>query len=530
MIKIEELICGTDMLSIIFRDTLMKIGQLSTDHIFSTSDIASLKGDIIPKIINPLTQFTDCRIRIKDFNKLNFNIVFLLKEASLRGIERVVEKQQVRDVGKLSFDRKTLLKYSMEIDKNNYEKIQAFVSVNRKLNTDTILNMVESGAAKLKPFSVYRIERTLLELLASYYPNWKGYFKDFLDKAFDSIALEEAKNRERIEKIAGIIESGKYYLSETKGIPRLVDLRNKIIFDLKNAGDNSLSKEDVDKFLLDKANFQIYQAVVRKAESVYYGNFEGESYKIELGQGDSLMITENTEQIRGFTEKKLSFFREKLKPMIYGDVKVEVKSRYDDYAKVYAFYKRRKNEVIDKVIETGEVNELRIVSEILEFEKNDPVYKMYKEPLTVLIKTLESQKVNEMLLKFFKKHSKGGSLISRIFGMFFSSLKESEFQDILNAEKAKAAAVTNQLIGTDSKGGVKNSETPVQSALKILKSSGQINNARLIINSQADDSTKVREILRICRDIGNTNKAHIERTDKNKRDFLNELTKFLRNN
>ena len=85
MLKIEDLLLGTDMLSVVFRDTLLKIGQLSTDYIFSTSDVASLRVDIIPKIIIPIIQFTDVKIRIKDFNRLSFNVVFLLKDSSLRG-------------------------------------------------------------------------------------------------------------------------------------------------------------------------------------------------------------------------------------------------------------------------------------------------------------------------------------------------------------------------------------------------------------------------------------------------------------
>lgn len=529
MLKIEELVNGNDMLSIIFRDSLLKIGQLSTDHIFSTPDIASFKADIVPKIINPLTQFTDCKIRIKDFNRLSINIIFLIKEASLRGLQRVVEKREAGDVKSISFDRNTILKYNQEIDNSNYDIIFKFLSSNRNLNTETVMKMVESGLTKIKPFVNYRIELTMMELLHAYYPTWNPYLRAMIDKAYQFINEEEEKNREKLEVVAQIIENNKYYISNGNEMPKLVELRNKIIFDMKNSYNDMIPKEDIDKFLLDKNNFTIFQVSLIKSEPMYYGNFEGESYKIVVESDSKLLITENTEPLRGFSEKKLAFFREKIKPIVIGEVKIELKARYENYNLVYAFYRRKRNDIFDSIIESGKIQQLKILTNLLELDKADPSYKMYKEPVDKLIKALESAKVNELLLSYFKAHSKGSSFISKLFNLFFSSFRESEFVDTLNADKARASAVTKQLIGTDGR-SVKPNETPVQSALNILKRSGELEKARLVLKSGVDDSQKVREILRICKDIGNTNKAHIEKTEKSKADFLVELKHFLEKN
>ena len=80
MLKLEDLFFGSDLVANVFKKSLLKIGQFSTDYIFSINDLNALHGEIFQKLIDPLMQFCDCKIRIKDFNKLTFIYIFILKD------------------------------------------------------------------------------------------------------------------------------------------------------------------------------------------------------------------------------------------------------------------------------------------------------------------------------------------------------------------------------------------------------------------------------------------------------------------
>ena len=130
--------------------------------------------------------------------------------------------------------------------------------------------------------------------------------------------------------------------------------------------------------------------------------------------------------------------------------------------------------------------------------------------------------LNELLLKSFKQHSQGSSFISKIFGLFFSSFKESEFVAMLNADKQRANSLTKQVLGVDTSRPRKPVETPVQSALKILKRSGQLQKASEILYSRSDEGLKVKEILRMYWILGLLIKR-ISKNDKAIHEFLQEL-------
>ena len=140
MLKLEDLFYGSDLVANVFKKSLLKIGQFSTDYIFSINDLNALHGEIFQKLIDPLMQFCDCKIRIKDFNKLTFNYIFILKDASLRGCMRFLEARRKREeeealqtnsqvlpVSEIGVTRATLEKYSEEIDRDNYTKVLEFV-------------------------------------------------------------------------------------------------------------------------------------------------------------------------------------------------------------------------------------------------------------------------------------------------------------------------------------------------------------------------------------------------------------------
>ncbi|MEE1290012.1 MAG: hypothetical protein UHW86_03150, partial [Spirochaetota bacterium] len=97
MLKLEDLFYGSDLVANIFKKSLLKIGQYSTDYIFSINELSSLHTEVFQRLIDPLMQFSDCKIRIKDFNKLSFNYIFLLKDASLRGCMRFLEARKRRE-------------------------------------------------------------------------------------------------------------------------------------------------------------------------------------------------------------------------------------------------------------------------------------------------------------------------------------------------------------------------------------------------------------------------------------------------
>ena len=161
MLKLEDLFYGSDLVANVFKKSLLKIGQFSTDYIFSVSDLNALHGEVFQRLIDPLMQFSDCKIRIKDFNKLSFNYIFLLKEASLRGCMRFLDARRKREeaddnneslphmeMPEIGITRATLEKYVEEIDRDNYVKVLEFVKRNAKLDSATIMKMVDAGVSR----------------------------------------------------------------------------------------------------------------------------------------------------------------------------------------------------------------------------------------------------------------------------------------------------------------------------------------------------------------------------------------------
>ena len=355
MLKLEDLFYGSDLVANVFKKSLLKIGQFSTDYIFSVSDLNALHGEVFQRLIDPLMQFSDCKIRIKDFNKLSFNYIFLLKEASLRGCMRFLDARRKREeaddnneslphmeMPEIGITRATLEKYVEEIDRDNYVKVLEFVKRNAKLDSATIMKMVDAGVTKQHPFIHNKINILTSEMLNRYVPNWHPYLQKLIDKAFEEVASEkEARERKR-EELGLILETGKGYM-KGKAIPKLMELRQRLLLDLSAAGKAEVAKEDVDKFLLNKNEFQIFQVTKKAVDKKFYGTFEGEAYHIDISDFPNIKITENSEDVFTLNEKKINFLRSKLKTMISPDITVEVKSKYENYNNVYVLYKKKES-------------------------------------------------------------------------------------------------------------------------------------------------------------------------------------------
>lgn len=533
MLKLEDLFYGSDLVAHVFRNSLLKIGQFSTDYIFSVNDLSSLHGEIFQRVIDPLMQFCDCKIRIKDFNKLNFNYIFLLKDASLRGCMRFVETRKKKeeenenlphlDVSEISITRATLEKYAEEIDRDNYAKVLEFIKKNAKLYSVTIMKMIDAGTAKLHPFAHNKINISANEMLTRYVQNWRAYLQGLVDKAFGEIAGEKEMREKKREELGLVLETGKGYI-KGKSIPKLMELRQRLLLDLSAAGKNEITKEDVDKFLLNKNEFQIFQVTKTAVDKKFYGTFEGEAYHIDISDLQNVKITENSESSFSMNEKKINFLRGKIKNMISPEFSAEVKTKYENYNNVYVLYKKKRTEIFDTIIEQRDLDGLKLILAILDIDIKDPLVKTYYGPVEKLKNSMEQVKVDELLLGFVKTQKENVGFFAKLFGMLFSSSKENELKNSVLKEKTKIAAVTRSLTSvnfSDSAGH----QTPVQSAIGILKASQHDDEIRSILRMGVDNSEKVARIFRLSQDIGNTNKAYIGKSERTKAEFLEELSK-----
>lgn len=537
MLKLEDLFYGSDLVANVFKKSLLKIGQFSTDYIFSVSDLNALHGEVFQRLIDPLMQFSDCKIRIKDFNKLSFNYIFLLKEASLRGCMRFLDARRKREesdgnneslphieMPEIGITRATLEKYVEEIDRDNYVKVLEFVKRNAKLDSATIMKMVDAGVTKQHPFIHNKINILTSEMLNRYVPNWHPYLQKLIDKAFEEVASEkEARERKR-EELGLILETGKSYM-KGKAIPKLMELRQRLLLDLSAAGKAEVAKEDVDKFLLNKNEFQIFQVTKKAVDKKFYGTFEGEAYHIDISDLPNIKITENSEDVFTLNEKKINFLRSKLKTMISPEITVEMKSKYENYNNVYVLYKKKRTEIFDTIIEQRDPEGLKLILAILDLDIKDPLVKTYYAPVEKLQSSIEQVKIDEMLLDFVQSQKDNVGFFAKLFGMFFSSSKENDLKNSVLKEKTKIAAVTKSLTSVSFSDSLANHQTPVQSAIGILKAANHDNDIRDILRMSIDNSEKVARILKLSQDIGNTNKAYIGKSEKTKAEFLEELSK-----
>lgn len=537
MLKLEDLFYGSDLVANVFKKSLLKIGQFSTDYIFSVSDLNALHGEVFQRLIDPLMQFSDCKIRIKDFNKLSFNYIFLLKEASLRGCMRFLDARRKREesddnneslphmeMPEIGITRATLEKYVEEIDRDNYVKVLEFVKRNAKLDSATIMKMVDAGVTKQHPFIHNKINILTSEMLNRYVPNWHPYLQKLIDKAFEEVASEkEARERKR-EELGLILETGKSYM-KGKAIPKLMELRQRLLLDLSAAGKAEVAKEDVDKFLLNKNEFQIFQVTKKAVDKKFYGTFEGEAYHIDISDFPNIKITENSEDVFTLNEKKINFLRSKLKTMISPEISVEMKSKYENYNNVYVLYKKKRTEIFDTIIEQRDPEGLKLILAILDLDIKDPLVKTYYAPVEKLQSSIEQVKIDEMLLDFVQSQKDNVGFFAKLFGMFFSSSKENDLKNSVLKEKTKIAAVTKSLTSVSFSDSLANHQTPVQSAIGILKAANHDDDIRDILRMSIDNSEKVARILKLSQDIGNTNKAYIGKSEKTKAEFLEELSK-----
>ena len=537
MLKLEDLFYGSDLVANVFKKSLLKIGQFSTDYIFSVSDLNALHGEVFQRLIDPLMQFSDCKIRIKDFNKLSFNYIFLLKEASLRGCMRFLDARRKREeaddnneslphmeMPEIGITRATLEKYVEEIDRDNYVKVLEFVKRNAKLDSATIMKMVDAGVTKQHPFIHNKINILTSEMLNRYVPNWHPYLQKLIDKAFEEVASEkEARERKR-EELGLILETGKSYM-KSKAIPKLMELRQRLLLDLSAAGKAEVAKEDVDKFLLNKNEFQIFQVTKKAVDKKFYGTFEGEAYHIDISDFPNIKITENSEDVFTLNEKKINFLRSKLKTMISPEISVEMKSKYENYNNVYVLYKKKRTEIFDTIIEQRDPEGLKLILAILDLDIKDPLVKTYYAPVEKLQSSIEQVKIDEMLLDFVQSQKDNVGFFAKLFGMFFSSSKENDLKNSVLKEKTKIAAVTKSLTSVSFSDSLANHQTPVQSAIGILKAANHDDDIRDILRMSIDNSEKVARILKLSQDIGNTNKAYIGKSEKTKAEFLEELSK-----
>jgi hypothetical protein len=537
MLKLEDLFYGSDLVANIFKKSLLKIGQYSTDYIFSINELSSLHTEVFQRLIDPLMQFSDCKIRIKDFNKLSFNYIFLLKDASLRGCMRFLEARKRREeeacenenipsmpITEITVTRAMLEKYAEEIDRDNYAKILEFVKKNAKLDSQTVMKMVEAGTAKQHPFIHHKINMVASEILTRYVPNWRAYLQTLVDKAFGEVAAEKEMRDRKREEIGLVLETAKGYM-KGKAIPKLMELRQRLLLDLSAAGKTDVTKEDVDKFLLNKNEFQIFQVTKKPVDKKFYGTFDGEAYHIDISDLSSVKITENSENVFALNEKKINFLRSKIKSMISPEISVEVRNKYENYNNVYVLYKKKRSEIFDSIVDRRDLEGLKLVLAILDLDIKDPLVKTYYGPVENLKESIEQVQIDEMLLDFIKTQKENVGFFAKLFGMFFSSSKENELKNSVLKEKTKIASVTRSLTSVNFSDSAGNHQTPVQSAIGILKAAGHDDDIRLILRMPVDNSEKVARILRLSQDIGNTNKAYIGKSERTKAEFLEELAK-----
>ncbi|MCG8571051.1 MAG: hypothetical protein MJB14_13000, partial [Spirochaetes bacterium] len=309
MIILDDLLARDDDMSYLFKYAIVKTGQATTDSLFNFKAISKLKDDLFTKILKPLLQFTDCYIRIKDFRRLDFCFVYLLKEPTQRGIERKIEENSSKAYNLEGIvDRKTLLKFAQEIEQSNFVQMFKYLKDGSyKLETDEILDKTEVTIQKFLPFKNQNISLSTYELFELFFPNWKDYFRKLIEKTKKEIEvkIQEMKKKKAILN-EEIIASKIYWNKDQKRFPLYYEISKKVEMALQEHLAEKFHKSEVEKFFQNRDNFFCMKLTQEEKINELKGTFQGNSYQFFLNN-NGLQILENGNTVSMVNEEKLQY-------------------------------------------------------------------------------------------------------------------------------------------------------------------------------------------------------------------------------
>lgn len=524
MLKVEDILGGHDPFSYIFRESLIKIGQVSTDSLFSFSQLSSMRGEILSKVMLPLLQFSQCHIRIKNYSKLSFNLIFIVKEPTLRGVWRIMEKENSRFSDLQVVDVHKPNQYVKEIDQGNIKAIMEFLKTQDQLITpDDLLEQLETAFKKSRPFSHSQIQQNYSEILDELVPKWRNYFHMLFTAGKQHIEkerIEIEKKHSFYEEI--ILKKGIFFDKQQGFLPTYQGFALQLYKALQGETTETIDKKDLEKYLVDKDKFFIFKAKITESKTFnVFGDFQGSSYGLTLDTQNNLSITENGLPLQNISDEKIQFILKTARKFFVSDVNISFHLTKSPGTKIYTIYLKKIPDILEHILQDKNVTYLSVFS--LLFEKNQlPNFKkVYEKPVNNLMNLLIEEKVDSLVYKYINKMNKEMNFFTKLVNNIFSPWKEKNFKEQVEYKKAQINNITRSVI---SKGHKANPYTPIDAAINMIKAKPKYMQIREILHNPKNDLPSiVNQVFKLYPDVGATHKAVIMKSEALQKELVTKL-------
>lgn len=517
MTQIEKLLYEPTLASDAFTKMMWKTGQISLYAIYSSPKLAELHEDVFTSIIDPFLSFSKMKIRIKNFDKRSFNFILIFKETAIYEIKKLLEKMPKYSslLGDFKITKETLDTYEKEIDDNNKKKIQEYLKTHPNKDSKTIIDELENDLGNIKPYQNHDVSFSYLDLFRKYMHDWHNYFVSLITSSISEIEEQARIEAEKTALLYNTIETeGLYFNANGKTFPKSDEIWDLLAKHVKQKMGIAVTKEDAVNFFSDKSCFFLFSAVKLAQQTECTQSINGLHYKLKI-QDNKLTVTENNKKYFVLTQKKIDAMRHILKNMLIESYSVREQDSFDESPKQYILYKPKKEEICQAIIASKNISLLRFLEEVIIKDTLDPNYTQYSETIKKITTLISSTKINALLTDFINEQTKKAGFITRILNWFFTHGEIKKINGNGSYEKAQINNLSK--IFTPS---AETNTSILETTVNILRSIDKDKEISKILMSNASDSEKVFQLLRLSSAISGKSRAYICQSNNSKEDFL----------
>jgi hypothetical protein len=540
--NINDLLHNQDFISIVFREHLVKSGQVTLETIMTSeqfkSDIAFHKDKLFVKLLKPLLEYCDCTIRVKDLVQLTLDFVFLAKEDVINEVREYVTIGSYELKKDDVIDGRVLLKYTKEINQNNIEKFEILLAKrDDNVDPDQLVSEIEEAMPANYPYKNQNVTidlKTIARLLA---PQWREYLLNMVTFAREHIEEKRHKRKQQIAFVERVIERYELYWSVSKsGVPDYPGLISSIMKEVYKDGDLDLPKHVIEELLVEDRNFIMFKTEIPDETLDISEKVQGKSLKVTRVDEETIEIDENESTIKVLTSQKVSVLKRLIRELLFPRVKVILDDSYrvEKYNnRVYLLFVPRFKEIIIKSINQQNYDQLVIIQKMLKMGRFAVERDHYERIVSAVAGCIQSRETAKVIKKFLAKWNDEMGFWYRLLNFLMSPWKESLMeQQIRSANSSLEKAVESFFKQAEKKfkseGQVEESEyDPVLSAIHVIREQFKSIDIREIMNSSESRGQKVQRILGLYEDIGSTNKAVISGNEKSQQQFIEHIEAMI---
>ncbi|HOF00341.1 MAG TPA: hypothetical protein PK385_05410 [Spirochaetota bacterium] len=546
MIDFNDLIARNDFQSVVFREFLLKTGQISTEIIFSSelfkSDISYNRDKCFLNLIKPLLDYCDSFVRLKDINSVSINFIFLLKEDKIEEIRSALQKLHVEKFKSSSAPTvDQIKKFKNEINESNILKFIAYFknSANAAITPIDLIKEIEFKMKNIRPYEANRIALDLYNIARIIAPNWNAYLQHIVSYAKNKTTADKKIKAKKSNIIKDLIIEKKFYWDfEKNSYPLYKDVISNAYKYLFSNSEEEIDRNDIVNFFKSSANFIIFKIKKETPNPPEINDkFMGLNYKIYKIDDNNINILENSRQVKILSNVKTEFFKKKIRNLLIPSIDVIIKDNfkeeiYNDDA--YICFKENLAQEVEEAIKSKNYLNIKISEKLLKSEEFRELRNFYEITLDNMAEILEFIVLEKAILDYIKRQKKHMNFFYVLLNGFFSKWNESNFNRQITAQtnKLNKIADVSEKIKATADSSLQNRAVsdynPVQAAINIIKSNLLKSEIKNIFAKDSSPNDKLIEILNLYDDIGATNKAIIAKTDRSREEFFTKLKEILK--